>query len=202
MRSISPLLCHLAIALLISGCSGMSTTEDGKSASLPLFGSSPVQDPKLAQALQTVHQLYKQNKLQQAKLQLQKLIEAYPSQAAPHINMGIIQLSEDDSQAAEQSFNEALKINQRSAVAQNQLGIALRMQGRFDEAEQAYQTALKHQPSYQLAHRNLGILYDLYLAKPELALTHYQAYQTLAGTKDQEIENWIADLQRRVGKSR
>jgi Flp pilus assembly protein TadD len=200
MRSISPLLCHLTIALLISGCSGMSATQDGATASLPIFGSTSAKDPKLAQALHSVHQLYKQNKLKQAKLQLQKLIEAYPKQAVPHINMGIIQLSENDAQAAEQSFKEALKINQRSAVAQNQLGIALRMQGRFNEAEQAYQAALKYQPSYQLAHRNLGILYDLYLAKPELALKHYQDYQTLAGTKDQEIENWIADLQRRVGK--
>ncbi|MES9852664.1 MAG: tetratricopeptide repeat protein [Candidatus Thiodiazotropha sp. L084R] len=198
MRSISPLLCNLTLILLITGCSGMTATQQSGSENRVSTGSA--KNPKLSQALQSAHQLFEKKKVKQAKTELQELIKQNPNQAAPHINLGIIQLSENDPEAAEKSFKAALEIDKQNPPAHNQLGVALRMQGRFSEAEQAYQAALKHEPAYDLAHRNLGILYDLYLAKPELALEHYQRYQTLAGTKDKEIENWIIDLQRRIGK--
>lgn len=200
MRSISPLLCNLTLMLLITGCSSMTTTQQSGSDNSTSSAANSAKNPQLYQALQSAHQLFEKKKVKQAKAQLEALIKQYPKQSAPHINLGIIQLSEDNPEAAEKSFLAALEIDKRSPSAHNQLGVALRMQGRFAEAEQAYQAALKHQPAYDLAHRNLGILYDLYLAKPKLALQHYQQYQTLAGTKDKEIENWIVDLQRRIGK--
>jgi Flp pilus assembly protein TadD len=162
--------------------------------------ASESKDPELTKALQSIHRLYKKNRLKQAKSELQQLIKENPKQAAPHIDLGIIQLDEESLQAAEQSFLAALAIDGQSSTAHNLLGVALRMQGKFSQAEQAYQAALKHQPGYLHAHRNLGILYDLYLAKPKQALQHYQQYQTMLGSKDKQIENWIIDLQRRVGK--
>ncbi|MCG7914409.1 MAG: tetratricopeptide repeat protein [Candidatus Thiodiazotropha weberae] len=206
MRSIKIQLATLGLILLTVGCSSMTTPqqqqsdESNSSAVAATTQPSVSKDPQLAKALQSIHRLYKKNKLEQAKQELQTLIKAYPKQTAPHIDLGIIQLDEQTPQAAEQSFNAALAIDEESSTAHNLLGVALRMQGKFKQAEQAYQAALSHQPDYLLAHRNLGILYDLYLAKPKQALQHYQQYQTMLGSKDKELENWIIDLQRRVGK--
>ncbi|MCG7871648.1 MAG: tetratricopeptide repeat protein [Candidatus Thiodiazotropha lotti] len=206
MRSINTQLTALGLILLTVGCSSMTTpqqqqSDEGNNTSVAATAQpSESKDPQLTKSLQSVHRLYKKNKLEQAKQELQALIEEYPTQTAPHIDLGIIQLDEQAPQAAEQSFNAALAIDAESSTAHNLLGIALRMQGKFKQAEQAYQAALTHQPDYLLAHRNLGILYDLYLAKPKQALQHYQQYQTMLGSKDKEMENWIIDLQRRVGK--
>ena len=205
MQSINSRLTALGLILLTVGCSSMTTpqqqSDDGNTATVATAPpASESKDPKLTKALQSIHRLYKKNRLKQAKDELQVLIKEHPQQTAPHIDLGIIQLDEATPQAAEQSFHAALAIDGQSSTAHNLLGVALRMQGKFKQAEQAYQAALKHQPDYLLAHRNLGILYDLYLAKPEQALQHYRQYQTMLGSKDKEIENWIIDLQRRVGK--
>jgi Flp pilus assembly protein TadD len=190
--------------LLTIGCSSMSTSqqpseENTSSTATATQRASESKDPKLTKALQSIHRLYKKNKLKQAKSELQQLIEENPRQPAPNIDLGIIQLDESLPEAAEQSFMAALAIDRQNSTAHNLLGVSLRMQGKFSEAEQAYQAALKYQPGYLHAHRNLGILYDLYLAKPQQALQHYQQYQTMLGNKDKEIENWIIDLQRRIG---
>jgi Flp pilus assembly protein TadD len=184
----------------------MTGTQEGDTATGPINSRSSSarssDNPELVKALQSAHRLFKKNKISQAKTALLELIKENPGETAPHLDLGIIQLSEDDAQSAEASFKDALKIDDQSSSAHNLHGVSLRMQGRFNEAEQAYQTALKHEPAYPLAHRNLGILYDLYLAKPEAALKHYQRYQTLLGTQEKAVENWIVDLQRRIGKSR
>ncbi|MCG8058087.1 MAG: tetratricopeptide repeat protein [Candidatus Thiodiazotropha endolucinida] len=206
MRSINTRLTALGLILLTVACSTTPTSQqqqgDVESTSSVTADAQPSEskDSQLTRALQSIHRLYKKNKLEQAKQELQALIEAHPKQTAPYIDLGIIQLDEQAPKAAEQSFNAALAIDAESSTAHNLLGVALRMQGKFKQAEEAYQAALTHQPDYLLAHRNLGILYDLYLAKPKQALQHYQQYQTMLGSKDKEMENWIIDLQRRVGK--
>ncbi|MCU7921240.1 MAG: tetratricopeptide repeat protein [Candidatus Thiodiazotropha sp. (ex Dulcina madagascariensis)] len=189
MRSISPSLLSLCVVLLFTGC-----------GAVPVVNDSP--DPQLQREFESAVELMRQNETTQAKARLKQLIDRYPDLAGAHINMGIIQLTEEDPSAAEQSFNTALGINPGSLPAHNQLGIALRMLGRFQEAEQAYLGALKLEPDYLTAHRNLGILYDLYLARPEPALKHYTRCQALSDSPDQEIERWIIDLQRRIKSSK
>jgi Flp pilus assembly protein TadD len=83
--------------------------------------------------------------------------------------------------------------------AYNQLAILQREQGRFNEAEANYQKALTIWPFHAESHRNIGILYDLYLGKNAEALAHFEAYQQLRGDGDKQVTGWIADLQRRLG---
>ena len=52
-------------------------------------------------------------------------------------------------------------------------GIALRELGDFTAAEQAFLSALDKSEDDALTHRNIGILYDLYLGIPGKALYHY-----------------------------
>ncbi|MDJ0808158.1 MAG: tetratricopeptide repeat protein [Gammaproteobacteria bacterium] len=133
-----------------------------------------------------------------ARRLLETLSQKQPMLAGPQLNLGILQLAEQDIEGAEQRFRRILEQHPRHPVASNQLGLLLRRQGRFNEAEQAYQDALLTRPDYPLAHRNLGILYDLYLQQPEKALFHYQRYQTLTDPADTEVTGWIADLELRA----
>ena len=73
----------------------------------------------------------------------------------------------------------------------------LRRQGRFAEAQAAYERAISADPEYALAHYNLGVLNELYLQRIDLALLHFEYYQSLSGGEAM-VEKWIVDLRRRV----
>jgi Flp pilus assembly protein TadD len=197
INQVKPFWLSLCATLLISGC-----------ASLPSISAKPSgkADKTVDSALQRSYEeallTLRQGDLEPAMRQFQRLAEENPRLAGPMTNIGIIHLKQNDPAAAEQAFRDALARNPKSAPAHNQLGVALRLQGRFQEAEQAYQQALEFEPVYLLAHRNLGILYDLYLVEPAKALEQYRLYRKLAEAPNHEIEGWILDLERRVGKGK
>lgn len=105
--------------------------------------------------------------------------------------------------ATEASQEEAqAEQNRQQALAEQQHGIELRRQGKFQEALAAYRQALMLQPDYALAHLNLAILLDLYLAQPEEALSHYRRFQELSPTPDEQVAAWITELERRLQRSK
>ena len=132
-----------------------------------------------------------------AELRFQEFLLQYPNYAGAHVNLAIIFAARGDDQAAENSLIDALLLNPEHPAALNQLGMLLRRQGKLTEAESAYQRAIAADPGYALAHYNLGVLYDLYLQRLDVALQHYEAYQTLVG-EDKQVTKWIADLTRRL----
>ena len=93
---------------------------------------------------------------------------------------------------------KALELVPGHPVASNECGLLYRKKGRFDEARAMYEQALAAYPNYYPAHRNLGILCDLYLNDLESAMAHYQVYSQ-AMPKDNKVKLWIADLQARMG---
>lgn len=199
MRSTKAFWLGLCAALTISGCSSLQSPAP-QSTSVGDTGKEV--DSALQRSYATALQSLRQGHLEEAKAQFQQLAEENPQLSGPLTNIGIIQLKLNNPSAAEQALRDALTRNPDSAPAHNQLGVALRIQGHFQEAEEAYRTALKLDPVYLLAHRNLGILYDLYLAKPQHALEQYRLCQKLAEAPDREIEGWILDLERRVGTAK
>ncbi|MBW9263987.1 MAG: tetratricopeptide repeat protein [Candidatus Thiodiazotropha sp. (ex. Lucinisca nassula)] len=193
------------IILVLSGCSTTTPaikddTSTANSETRPRQPSSA--DPQLQKRFDAAVALMRQDKVDKAKLNLQALIDQNPRLPGPYINLGIIQLNEGDPVKAAASFATALELKPGSLPARNQLGVALRMQGKFQEAEKTYRTALEIEPDYLLAHRNLGILYDLYLSKPEQALEHYKRCQALGDSNEKEIAGWILDLERRINSSK
>jgi len=131
---------------------------------------------------------------------LEALRSDYPGYAGPAVNLGIIRLRDGRDEAATQILQQAVSVCSHCAAAYNQLGIAQRRQGRFSAAEHAYLAAIDADAGYSLAWFNLGVLYDLYLQRPELAVKYYRHYLTLSPDASSQalVSRWIADLQRRL----
>ena len=83
--------------------------------------------------------------------------------------------------------------------AHNYLAIMYRVQGKFKKAEALYKQALQVWPEDPVLHKNLGILYDLYLIQLSEALAHYQHALTL-DSSDKRLKGWVKDLERRTKK--
>ncbi|HXW11078.1 MAG TPA: tetratricopeptide repeat protein, partial [Steroidobacteraceae bacterium] len=83
-------------------------------------------------------------------------------------------------------------------AALNQLAVARRRAGAFEEAREAYERALALDPGYADAERNLGILHDLYLDDPVAALPHYERYQALKQGADVQVAAWLVELRTRL----
>lgn len=65
-----------------------------------------------------------------------------------------------DYPAAEALLTRALEMAPASPLAHNNLGLAIKAQGRLDEAEKHYLAALQNDPQYVRAVNNLAVLYD------------------------------------------
>src|SRR5690606_7040561 len=121
-----------------------------------------------------------------------------PELAGPLVNLGIIYWRQEKLAEAEKFFNQALAGNALNNDAYIQFALFLRDQGRFAEAEAQYRKALEVWPHNAAAHRNLGILYDLYMGKFDEALKHYEMVLRLSRGPNKEVEGWIIDLKRRM----
>ena len=63
-----------------------------------------------------------------------------------------------------------------------------------------YEKAIARFPNYYPAHRNLGILCDLFLSDPACALKHYEIYSE-GKPEDEQVKLWIADLRIRLERN-
>ena len=143
-------------------------------------------------------ELMRQKKWPQAEAMLQTLAVTNPTLSGVHLNLGIVYRAEGDTVKAVESFNRAVVANAKNVDAYNQLAQLKREAGDFIAAEALYQKALTVWPFHAESHKNIAILYELYMGKPAQALPHYLAYQQLLAAPDKQVDSWIADLQRRL----
>jgi tetratricopeptide (TPR) repeat protein len=136
----------------------------------------------------------------EAELEFRQLAAGYPELSGPHVNLALLHRKAGRLDAAIAALRTAVERNPASAVAWNELGVTLRMHGDFAEAARAYERAIAADPTYAPAHRNLGVLRDLYLADPNGALAALERYRSLSG-EEKPVSGWIAELRQRTGSA-
>jgi len=200
---------------LIAGCAASGGSKKDKpaaAAEVSVDGdSSPIElipNPYLAQAVKVppaVQTEYRNALVAMqsedwslAEQQLLDLHNRHPELSGPLVNLGIVSWRQEKLVEAETFFTRALTANPLNNDAYVQFALFLREQGRFADAEAQYLKALEVWPHNAAAHRNLGILYDLYMGKFEEALKHYEMVLKLSPTPNKEVEGWIIDLKRRM----
>lgn len=122
------------------------------------------------------------------------------AEAPAPVNPGILYRKQGDLAKADQALHETVQRDPAAAVDWSELGVTLRMEGKFREAVDAYNQAIKVKPDFAAAYRNLAIVLDLYLGDTAAALTAMEHYQQLAAD-DKAVTGWIADLKQRAGRN-
>ena len=156
----------------------------------------PGSNPAAAEDFDRAVAMMKGGDYQAASRLLEKVVEQGPGVTAPYINLAIASRHNGQRSQAEESLKTALQLIPAHPVASNEYGLLLRQAGRFAEARTIYEQALSTFPDYSPAHKNLGILCDIYLKDAACALEHYEIYSA-AVPKDEQVKLWIADLQGR-----
>jgi tetratricopeptide (TPR) repeat protein len=129
---------------------------------------------------------------------LLRVIAQEPGVTAPYIDVALAYRELGRPEPAEENLKKALELFPAHPVAGNAYGLLLRRGGRFTEARAVYEEVLARFPDYAPAHRNLGILCDLYLNDLECARGQYELYRA-ANPGDEQVGVWLADLRQRLG---
>lgn len=197
--------------LLLGACSQAPVKEQQLSTVEPggvlQEGAMPSQNPYLLDVppvSKRVHEAFAEaisamqaKQWSKAEQRFLAMVEAWPDLSGPSLNLGIVYLAQDRDADASEAFARAIEANGNNLDAYNHLAALKRNEGDFAAAELLYEQALSIWPDHAASHLNLGILYDIYMGRFELAATHYEAYQALQGAPDRRVAGWLADLNRR-----
>ena len=185
---------HVVFVCLVAAFSGCAT-QPGASR------GAKGQDIDVSSEVQTTFDqallLLQEGQYDTAITLLNSVIEQEKRLTAPYINLAMAYRHTGNEKLAEENLLKALAIDQTQPVANNELGILYRKQGRFDDAKKVYINALSEYPDYLPVIKNLGILCDIYMQDPQCALEQFEKYQQF-DPEDKDVKIWIADLKTRI----
>ena len=188
------------------GGSGGAKTAAAATASAAAPGAAagvtaPAMAPPSAAALadfQHITDLANAGRDTDAQLELEQFELRYPGYPTPLIDLGLLARRDGRLDQSETALRHASQIDASNPLIWSELGVTLREEGKFKDAHAAYAQALALDPNYAPAHRNLGVLLDLYQGDAVAALAEFQRYKQLTG-EDKPVSTWLADLRRRTG---
>lgn len=189
-----------ALGLMLAACAGGPPPAPVAATGAKAGSAVPVTEA-LARRNAEALALLDAQRYEEAEPVLKEIVAGAPALVTPRINLAIAYVRMGRIEEAQMALEEAVVLRPDSAAAHTQLGVVYRMRGQFEPAERAYLAAIAADPAHANAHYDLGVLYDLYMQRPVEALAHYEQYQTLAGSEDEQVKKWIADLSRRHGNT-
>ncbi len=136
-------------------------------------------------------------RLPDAERQLRALIAQDPRLAFAHANLGVVLRRSEKYEASADALIEARRLMPGNITLHNQLGVSLRLLGRFEDARKAYEGALEIDPNHGVSTLNLAILHDLYLGEPAKAAELYARAATLIPAEATIINRWLAEVKSR-----
>lgn len=207
----------MALLMAVVGCGQTPTKEDKPNIKPEALATDPsgkiakvIPNPYLEQAgdapavakteFVRIQSLIKNGRSNEAVTALTKMRQDYPKLSGPAVNLGLLYWKQKNYAQAQQNFEQAQNINKYNPDAYTQYAVMLREQGKFSDAEAQFLKALAVWPHNLQAHRDLAILYDLYLVQPEKALQHLTMCDQLSSEPNKEIKGWILELNRRLNK--
>lgn len=183
--------------LLLAGCFGGANVKQNVSANVE---SEVIEIPsKAADDFKIAIQLMNEEKVDQARVQFEKMTTEFPQLAGPFANLGVIYAKKKEWDKAEEMLEIASEKNKKNVKVMNQLGLIYRQQGKFNKAEAVYKKAIKTAPAESMSYKNIGILYDIYMGQFVKASEFYQKYQAMQSEPDRQVAGWIVDINRRAG---
>ncbi|MBL4581034.1 MAG: tetratricopeptide repeat protein [Gammaproteobacteria bacterium] len=108
------------------------------------------------QQVQHVMQLYTEDNLPQAVVQVDRLLRSFPNSTFLHNILGATHVGLGQFDAAIESYNNALKINPNDAKTHFNIGIAFGHKGDLGSAIRSYKQAINIDPNYAIAFNNMG----------------------------------------------
>ena len=131
---------------------------------------------------------------------LKKISAALPQDKLAQLNYGVSLLKLGRYEDAKSVFSECCEATDELLRSNAILGIAQaeRGLGRFTESRAAYEHVLSFNTNNALAHRNLGVLLDLYIQEPSAALLHYERALELSNPTDSVLTKWVKELKQRI----
>jgi tetratricopeptide (TPR) repeat protein len=115
---------------------------------------------------------YRQDRLDEAISQFNKVLQRGPDYAKVYNNLGLVFMKKGNLDEAKSYFLLALQVKPDNAKAYNNLGLVFYKQSRFDEAISYFQQALQIIPEFAEVHNNLGRAF-LSQGDFEQAMRHY-----------------------------
>lgn len=196
----------IAAALLLSACGSIVIQGDGGTSlshavhtpTAPYLQNRRAVSGDVRARFELANEYMADQNWSAAVVELQSLVQTQPGLSGPYLNLALAYQNMNELEQAESSFRQALLCNPDNLAIYNQYAIFLRQQGRFEESEKAYLQALEVWEQDGQTHRNIGILYDMYLGDQARALQHFHRYQSLVETEDRVVASWIADLNRQL----
>lgn len=179
----------LALLLVLCGCSTSPEPEAARQEAAAPAVSSPTTALSAAQQtqLQTGISQLEQKDYSSAAATLATLPNADALYMAAVANYRLGQIV-----PSKTLLEQALTTQPTHAPSLNLRALLAREQGLFRQAETDWLAAIAADPTFAAAERNLGILYDIYLANPQQARLHYQRYLDLSN--DERAKVWLSAL--------
>ncbi len=162
------------VYLLPEGAPGAATT-----AAMP-----PAMDPKAQREMAKALEALKGQRLDEARVHLEKAVRLAPGQADIHFLLGVVLSAKGDSKAAQQEFEKAISLQPRHERALIALG-ELKLRG--GEAAAAAETLEQALTVNSSAWRTHSLLANAYLQTNEPEKARAQAARALELGKDQAI---------------